>query len=231
MEDIRDFYILCEPIDTRIGKLHFLKVKDYPKLLRYSSYLLLEKDEIVKAIKEFDENLADYLSGLQLIEVIKLLKGTGIYDSFRKLFQLCFKKDVFDLIETDEELEYYRNLIKKINCINIEKPNPNLEIERFNRFRRFLQSKKGEAITFEAIYTSVWAAVGQKPNDMYIYELYALFNRIAQFKQYDTTTLFATISGEVKIEPWYKHIDILKKDERGIRTNMKELLDLQGNIT
>lgn len=230
MDDIRELYILCEPIDTRVGKLHFLKVKDYPKLLKYSSYLMLDKQDIINAIKSFDEDLADYLSDLSMIEIIRVLKNTGIYEGFRQLFKLCFKKDVLDLIEDNKEFEYYRELIKKINCVNFEKPNPNPEIERFNRFKRFLQAKKGESISFEAIYTSVWVGVKQRPKDMYIYEMYALFNRIAQFKQYDATTLFATISSEVKIEPWYKHIDILKKDEKGIRTNLKSLLSSQQAI-
>jgi acyl-CoA-binding protein len=81
------------------------------------------------------------------------------------------------------------------------------------------QKSNGE-LTFEAIYTSVWVETGEKPDDMTIYQMYALFSRIGQFKNYDTTTLYNTVSGEVKIDAWYKHINLLEKEDK--KTTLEE---------
>jgi len=207
MQDIREFYILCEPIETRIGKMKFFKVKEYLTLLPYIQLIYLEKKDIMKLIlPEYKE----HFEKMPLLEIIKFFNhdNYNLYKSFKDLFKLCFNEDVFDLVEDDQELQYYLDLIKKINCLNYEKPTFNPEIEKFNKFKRFFQKKNNDSINFEAVYTSVWLGSGTKPDEMYIYEMYALFYRLGQFKNYNTTTLFATVSKDVKIESWYKAIDL-----------------------
>ncbi|MHB8065594.1 MAG: hypothetical protein ACYDG2_23750, partial [Ruminiclostridium sp.] len=178
MQDIKEYYILCEPIETKIGNLHFLKVSEYMDIGLYSSLLILQKKDILPYITD---DYKDFFKEMPFIEIVKYFnkEPNDLYSAFKKLFEICFKEDVFDIIENDEELEYYRNLIKKINCLNLERPNTNAEIEKFNMFKRFLQKKKGEDVTFESIYTSVWVGTGSKPENLYIYELYALFNRVS----------------------------------------------------
>lgn len=207
MQDIKEFYILCEPIETRIGKIRFFKVKEYLALLPYIQLIYLEKKDIIKFIlPEYKE----HFEKMPLLEIIKFFNhdNYNLYKSFKDLFKLCFNEDVFDLVEDDQELQYYLDLIKKINCLNYEKPTFNPEIEKFNKFKRFFQKKNNDSINFEAVYTSVWLGSGTKPDEMYIYEMYALFYRLGQFKNYNTTTLFATVSKDVKIESWYKAIDL-----------------------
>lgn len=207
MQDIKEFYILCEPIETRIGKIRFFKVKEYLTLLPYIQLIYLEKKDIIKFIlPEYKE----HFEKMPLLEIIKFFNhdNYNLYKSFKDLFKLCFDEDVFDLVEDDQELQYYLDLIKKINCLNYEKPTFNPEIEKFNKFKRFFQKKNNDSINFEAVYTSVWLGSGTKPDEMYIYEMYALFYRLGQFKNYNTTTLFATVSKDVKIESWYKAIDL-----------------------
>ena len=46
---------------------------------------------------------------------------------------------------------------------------------------------------------------------MSIYSFNKIFQRIGQFKNYDTSTLFATVSQDVKIDAWYKSTDIEKE--------------------
>lgn len=213
MQDIKEYYILCEPIETKIGDLHFLKVNEFLNIALYSNLLILKKEDILPFISS---KYIDYIKDWSFIDIIKYFnaKPNDLYSSYKKLFEICFKEDVFDKVESDDELEYYLNLIKKINCLNLERKNPNSEIEKFNMFKKFLQKKKGEEITFESIYTSVWVETGNKPDDLYLYELYALFYRTNQFKSYDSTTHFATVSKDIKIESWAKHIDILDLKEK-----------------
>ena len=50
------------------------------------------------------------------------------------------------------------------------------------------------------MFTSIEAITGRDPNEMTIYRFHKLFERICQIKNYDTSTLFATISSEAKID-------------------------------
>lgn len=237
MNTLKDFYIYGRPIETKIGKLHFITVGEYYDFIKegHMNCLILTKEDLInslKQIEQLDNNIKTIiyiLSEVGLFEFIKQLQQHDIdskrkdsyfhilglcdlYIKFKNMFEFCFKEDVFDKISTSEEFEAYRDLIMEINCFPNEKPNPNPEIEKYNQMRRFLQQQKGEGITFEAMYTSVGLAFGKDPDEMTLYKFNKYFNRLAQFKSYDTTTLFATVSSDVKIESWYKTIEEKKND-------------------
>lgn len=228
--DNRGYYVTGRPLKTRIGDLHFLLVKEQmPFIAEFAGVIMFEKNDLVKHLMAAAyENpdlkpLLDDVSSKTLFELLKadvktttMLGIQKVQFLFRAMFSYCFKEDVFDKIENSEEFDKYFKLIKDINFLNFEKPNPNEDIERFNQLRKKLDESKDGAITFESMYTSVWIELGHKPDDLTIYQLHALFNRINQFKSYDTTTQFATVSGDVKIETWFKDVDILKKEEKGL---------------
>lgn len=243
MENLKEFYIYGIPIDTKVGKLHFMTVREYYDFIKegYLNSLVLTKDDLLNKfimLEKFDENLkvlTEILSEMNLFDFLKFIEGfstidenqkqqsyvhvLGLFDlylNFRKMFEFCFKEDVFSKISNSEEFEEYRDLIIEINCIPYEKPNPNPEIEKFNQMRRLIQKHKGESIDFESMYTSVGLAFGKDPDDMTLYKFNKYFSRLAQFKNYDTTTLFATVSSDVKIEPWYKAIEEKKIEQQTI---------------
>lgn len=231
MENIPELYILGNPIDTRIGKLYPVKIKDYYEFLKHQYTLLFEIDDLVKIFKMICQQdssynfFVNYLKSSNLFDFLCLFKQDEpreikwmyeFYIKFKELFQFCFKEDVFDLIQSNEEFEEYRELIKNVNYIKVEKPNPNPEIERRNKLKRLLEQNRNDNITFEAMFTSIEAITGRDPNEMTIYRFHKLFERICQIKNYDTSTLFATISSEAKIEPWYKDIAISAKNENYI---------------
>lgn len=220
MENYKELYILCEPLQTPIGQIKFLKVKDYPTLLEYVPYLKLQKFEVIEKIAERSKEQANYFSEKPFIDIIHELSTTYELEvAYIELFKLCFGEDVFYLVTTDEELEYYRDLIKEMNCLTYEKKNPNPEIEYFNELKRLMNQQKGSGITFKSIYTSVWLKTHERPSNMYIYEMYALFDRIMHFKNHDMTVLYSSVSSEVKVEPWYKSTD---------EDNKKELTSLEA---
>jgi hypothetical protein len=45
MMDIKEFYILGLPIETEIGKCHFLKVKEYPDYFMDLQIVSMTKDQ------------------------------------------------------------------------------------------------------------------------------------------------------------------------------------------
>jgi hypothetical protein len=239
LQDIKDLYILGEPIETKIGNLHFLKVCEYTSILGFMAYLQLEKWEVVNLYKD-DKEFYDLICELSFFDIIKLFKSieeiknktikehnancikeddmltdyVSLYTKYKELFVLCFKEDVIDRIDSDKLFEEYRNKIMKMNGIPKEEKNPNPEIQRFINMKKMLNRNKSNGITFESIYTSVWAFCGYKPSDMTLYELYALFNRIGQFKNYDTTVLYSTVTSDVKIESWAKHAEINEEEKK-----------------
>lgn len=216
MKNIESLYILERPIITDIGILYPFTVKEYPEFMEFIGIILLDKRDIIISLKKMisDNDQLQYLlnliKDLTLFDIIMLGKKgiffKEIYDQYKKLFQYCFREDVFDKIKTNEEFEYYMNLIRKFNAVDYEKPHPNPEIERRNIIKRLLQKNKGEAITFEAMATSIEAVEGRDVGDMTLYKFTKMFERIAQFKNYDTTTMYHMLSNDVKIEPWYKTI-------------------------
>lgn len=207
MEDIKDFYFLCEPIETKLGKLRYIKVKEYPEFIKYIHLLSLQKFEILKLVNPEFKDIFEPMTMLELIKYFKQ-EDFALYQLYKKLFQFCFKEDVFDLIENDEEFEYYRDLMRKVNHVPYDPPNPNPEIEKFNKWKRILNQKNNDNITLESMYSSVWVATGYKPDELTIYELNMLFNRVAMFKNYDTSILFKSVSPtDITIESWYKQLE------------------------
>lgn len=223
MLDVKELYVLGQPIETDIGNLHFVKVKDYPKLLRYVPYLDAEKYEVLKAIAKIDRGIAESIKDVPFVTLITELQGVfELYDMYEEMFLFLFKEDTFSKIKTDEELNYYKKLIRKMNSLPYEEKNPNPEIQYFIDLKKMYDKQKSNGgLTFEAIYTSVWTQTGLCPDSITIYQMYALFSRIGQFKNYDTTTLYNTASGQVKIDPWYKHIDLIETEEKN-KTTLEE---------
>ena len=205
MEELYIFGDYLE-INTDLGIMHFIQVKNYPKLMNFVSILYLDKNDLLKYINPKYIDYFQELSLIQLIFTFKEIDGlNSIYEHFKDLFILVFQEDVFDKITTDEELNSYRNLIIEMNCINYEKPNPNPEIEYYNKLEKIMRERKGEVVTLKAMITSV--GLYMNPFELTIYQLYAYFNRIGVDKSHTTTTLFRTVNDKIDIIPWYKDID------------------------
>jgi hypothetical protein len=223
MENYKELYILGQPINTKIGQIHFIKVEEYCQLLQFIPYLELEKFDVINTISSKIPEVKSFFKDKEYIAIIHELKEYyELYNVYKQLFILCFKEDVFDKITTDEEFDMYRNLIRKMNCISHEERNPNPEIQYFNDLKKIYNKRKGEPLTFESMITSVWVEAKKDPFDLTIYQLHALFNRITQMKNYDTTILYSTVSSEVKVDLWYKHIDMFKDEEKEL-TSLEEL--------
>ena len=210
MQDVKEFYILCEPIETRIGTIRFFKVNEYLQLAKYMQLIFLTKKDLLKGMQK---DVKDQFAEVSFLDLIKYLRNQdfNLYQNYKDLFYLCFGEDVFRKIADDKELQYYLDLIKRMNHLRYEKPSSNPEIEKFNIMKRKMNK---DAVNFEAVYTSVWIATGSKPSDMYIYEMYALFYREGQFKGHKLTSLFATVAKDQKIESWCKSVDMFDLEEK-----------------
>lgn len=222
MDNIKELYCLGKPLETELGEIHFIKVGDYDKLMRFVPYINMDKNELLMSIAKYDKEIAIAIKDVPYISIIKELKDVfEVYNMFQELFILVFDRDCFEEIGTDEQFEEYLKLICEMNCLQREEKNSNPEIQYFMNLKKQLEKQKSNnGVSFESIYTSVWIECGNSPDDMTIYQMYALFNRIGQIKNYETTILYSTVSGEVKVEPWYRHVDLMNNKEQ--KTTLEE---------
>lgn len=217
MENIKEFYIIGDPIDTELGALYPIRIKDYPYFIKHINTVLFDKRDLLfflngaAAQNNEMQPLLDLANEMSLFDFIMYFSGEiyngsflyELYEQYKGLFKFCFRNDVFDKIPNNDEFEFYISLIKDFNDLNQEKISHNPEIARFDRMKRLLAEAKGESITFEAMYTSILLSSNTHPNDMTLYQFNKAFDRITQYKANDTTTLFSTVSNEVDIIPWY----------------------------
>ena len=74
---------------------------------------------------------------------------------------------------------------------------------------------KGETIDFESMITSIEVVEGRDIGSMTVYKFGKIFDRIAQFKNYDITVLYSMLDGR-KIYPWYQTIQQTEPEEQYI---------------
>lgn len=238
MDNIPDLYVIGLPIKIDIGTLYPLQVVDYPKFVSFIQILNMEDFEFKDIIKvNLKENIEEELKleiepetldlifkeieDIHFFYLITEQKNNidsgfnAIYNHYKKMFKICFHEDVFDLIKTHEEFEYYRDLIRDFNGIEYDKPNPNPEIRKFDNYKKLLAARKGDMITFSSMYTSVLVATGINPNSLTLYQFHKVFDRIAHFKNFDITTIYRIFDNEVEVDNWCSET---KKEEDTVIT-------------
>lgn len=210
----KNFYILGLPIDTSLGQCHFIKIRDFPQFALYQKLLLINKDCIINLLTNGNEQeIADLKRNATLFDLIKAIPEFN--ETYSEIFKLVFKKDVFP---SRDNFDNIRKLIMEMNCIKEEEINPNPEIQAWIEKSKKAKQKE-DNISFDDLVSSVKVYTGdtyEQILDMTIYQFYISFHRISAFKNYDTSTLFATVSSKkIDIENWCKHIDLFKKEKYG----------------
>ncbi|MGD6876774.1 hypothetical protein [Bacillus infantis] len=223
MMDIKEFYILGLPIQTEIGNCHFIKVQDYPDSFMDLQIVALTKNHIISKYNEMnkDGSLTGFIDELHKIELFEIVAGIPeIKESYFRLFSKVFDEDSVIEKVTQENFYYLRNLVMTMNCLKEEKVNPNPEIQRAMERSRRVKAREGDKLEFADIVTSVVGHNGltyDDINNFSIYQLYMTYYRIAQFKNYDTSTLFATVAADkVQIDSWSKHINLFEEETHSI---------------
>lgn len=226
MINIKDFYTTGLPIDTEIGKCEFLKVKDYPDLFMDLQTIGMSKLQIIHKHMEInkDGSITEFINELNKHSLYEIMISIPqLTQAYYKVFIKVFgdEETVGDIHE--KNFDNIRNLIMDMNCIKEEKINPNPEIQRAIERSRRVKALDGEKLTFADMSSSIVAYSGKSYNDlneMTIYQFHMTYHRIAQIKNYDTSTLFATVSADnINIESWSKHIDLFAEEKHAMSEN------------
>lgn len=223
MLNIKEFYTTGLPIETDIGLCHFIKIKDYPTCFMDLQIIGMSKNEIINKYSQLnkDGSLNEFLNELNkhdLFEISTIIPEIQI--AYYNIFLKVFLDEEVLLKITPENFNSIRLLIMEMNCIKEEEINPNPEIQKAIERSKRVKNQNNEKLTFSDISSSIVAFTGKSYediNEMTIYQFYITYHRIARFKNYDTSTLFATVSNEkVNIESWSKHIDLFTEEKHAI---------------
>lgn len=223
MKNIQDFYILGLPIETDLGKVDFIKIRDYPEFFVDLQIIGWSKYEIIYKYSELnkDGSLDELLKELNKLNLYEIVLGLPeLYQAYFNVFSKVFQNEEAMTLIDEKNFDFYRELIMKMNCVTEEEYSPNPEIQHaIERSKRVKAQERGK-LTFSDMCSSIVAGSNISYHellDLTVYQFYMTFYRIAQFKNYDTSTLFATVSTEkIDIESWSKHIDLYEKESHFI---------------
>lgn len=229
--DEKDFYIFGEPVDTELGTVRFLTYKEY--LLNISELSLMTLNVLhlyYRYMKQIDKNDKEAVEALENFKKLSLyeivLADPSFLNNYLKIFEMViepsahYQGNIFEQIFKDEKLfMYYRKLIMDMNLLSEEKVSPNPEIQKFIEMGQEVNKPKEES-SFTDIVSSIVAGTSNTFKDvcnMTVFQVYAVYYRMGAIFDYNTSTLFATVSEKVKIESWGRHLDLFNKDDGTIK--------------
>lgn len=229
--DEREFFIFGEPVETELGKVRFLTYKEY--LLHLSELSLITLNVLhlyYRYMKQIDKNDKDALEALERFKELSLheivVNDPSFVNNYAKMFEMViepsphFQGNVFEQIFKDKNLfMYYRDLIMSMNLLSEEEVSPNPEIQKFIEMKQNVHKPKEES-SFTDIVSSIVAGTSNTFKDvcnMTVFQVYAVYYRMGAIFDYNTSTLFATVSEKVKIESWGRHLDLFNKDDGTIK--------------
>lgn len=229
--DERDFYIFGLPVDTKFGEVRFLTYPEY--ILNIASINIISQNVLhfyylfSKDLKPNDKQAVEEVESLKGRTLIEIVLGIeSILQAYIDIFKLVldvndysknneeFIEVVKDIFSSEENFDYMRKIIMDMNLIKEDEVSPNPEIQQFiDNDKKFQAAKNKDAPSFMAIVTSIvasGAATFKDVKEMTPLQVNSVFARIGSIINYQTTTLFATVSSDVTIESWAKKIDMFE---------------------
>ena len=219
-------FIIKKPVELEYGTINFLDIEQYIDYQAELGIIPMNNLHLYYAYKKLMKT-----SSKEELEKLKILKDTELYkivisddymiSCYFKIFTLVtdFKEgySIESVFESEERFMTLRKLIMEMNLLKEEKVFKNEELQEGHEMRKQMESiQNGESQSIEDIITSVVASTSQSFDsvcNMSIYQLYALYARVSAIMNYQTSTLFATVSPSKTLESWAKHIDLLAQDE------------------
>lgn len=225
----KDFFIFGKPIKTPYGEVRFLT---YPEYLENQNKLSIISMNVLHFYYHFkkqfpnpSEEEKQYLKQIKESKLLEfLINNPQILQCYVHIFEdvITFDngKSLVDIFENENDFLALRKLIMDMNILVEEDVSPNEEIQEGIERGKEINKVKTEKQTFEDIVTSIVAGTSNSFEDvckMTVYQIHATYARLGAIFNYNTTTLFATVSNEVDIEPWNKNINLLEKSDKDIK--------------
>jgi len=242
--DNRDFYIFGKPIDTKFGKIRFLTYVEYIENIADLNAMALNNLHYFYQYKKyFEQTKRSQDEQREVDEFLDIIKNEKLYKivmsnnqniiSYKKILSLVLEnvENIQEILSNEDDFLYIRNLILDMQMIQEEEVSENPEIQEFIDASKEQKSLNSEKQTFSDIISSIVVGTGmpyKEVVEMTVLQVYSTYYRIGQFRSYDTTTLFATVSSDVSIEAWNKTIDLFKTEKAGMK--MSEFKKKYGGL-
>lgn len=224
-----DFDITRHSVETRIGVLELKRMNEYNRFCRETAIILMDRSDYLSLLSKLDSRIHRLAKELHTYDFLKMVNENNItamgvdivVELFRSAFKYLFGKDVLFEIKDSSEYDELILLIKWVHGLPVEMENPNPVIARLDKIKKQLNSR-GESMDFDTMYSSVWIAIGCRPDNLTMYEFTELLFRITSIKAYETSTLFKTVDvkNDITVTSWsenrirdtkkYVNIDKLK---------------------
>lgn len=229
--DERDFYIFGEPIETKLGYVRFLTYKEY--LLNISELSLMTQNvlhkyyQYIKKVDKDNTELLDYLEEFKKLSLFQIVHNEEVmYETYEKIFKMLiipYSEDGNELemvMNSEDMFMQYRKLVMDMNLLSEETVSPNPEIQKGLEMSRETKQLGKDKTTFTDIVSSIVAGTANSFNDvcnMTVYQVYSTYYRMGAIFDYQTSTLFATVSEKVKVESWGRHLDLYERESHTIK--------------
>ncbi|MCX2885991.1 hypothetical protein OQE43_16975 [Bacillus velezensis] len=236
MNVLKDFFFLGRPINTEVGAIDFIHLRDYPEYISELNMMKMSKKEIIRNFSKInnDGSLNDLIIELKKNSLFKI-----VHDYLPEFNQAYFK--VFSKVFVDKEslhlidqraFNNVRKLILEMHCLTEEKIVDNDELQEFHDLNNQLKLQNSQN-DLKDIASCVAAFNGytyQEVANMTIYQLYLSYYRMGEIMNYNTSALFATVSTDVKIGDWNSHVDMYREEKHHLSTaDAKNLEQLFGD--
>lgn len=218
----RSTLIFGKPVKTSVTSVRYLTCEEYLLNMEEVNILSLNVLHVYykyrTMVKDKNPEMLDELESLKEMTLHEIVLSTDDFkDTYIKVFGMVMDEPSVYKVMIDEALFMeHRQIIMTMNLIKEEEVSINPEIQEGIEISRMVSRQKAEGQSFEDIVTAIVATTSNSFEDvcnMTVYQLYSLYARIGAIFNYSTSTLFATVSGDVDIEHWSKHIDLLEKEE------------------
>lgn len=231
-----DDFIFGEPIQTKYGLVRFLKYKEFSSLkielhfinlnVLHLYYLYMKnaktdeekgqieeikKKSLFEIVKDSKQLVSCYILVLQ-----KVLDINGYTDNHMS----AVIKSIFT---NEEDFLFYRKLIQDMNFLIEDEVSPNPEIQKFIDKKNHLKSRKQkkDENPITNIVTSLVCGTSltfSEIGEMTLMQVNASYQKLNHFKNFDVTTLFATVS-KTEIESWNEPITSMSEEKSGMDSN------------
>ncbi|WP_437132668.1 hypothetical protein [Bacillus atrophaeus] len=218
MNDFKDFFFLGKPINTEIGELDFIRLKEYPDYISALNMMKMSKKEIIREHSKFNEDgsldaLIIELKKRSLFDIVHSLLPEFSEAYFKVLSRVV--KDTESLQTIDKKIfNNIRKLILDMHCLTEDKIIDNAELQEFHDISKTLKQQDSQN-DLKDIASCVAAFNGytyEEISEMTMYQLYLSYYRMSEVMNYNTSTLFATVSPDVKVGDWSNHVDLYKEE-------------------
>lgn len=118
-----------------------------------------------------------------------------------------------------EDFYNMREIAMRMNLVKEEQMSPSPRVQKFLDKSKAMKNKNSEAPNTTTIMTSIFLHTGTPYHELYkmtAYQIISTYTRIHALKDFDISSLFATVSPDVTISRWDKNNDLLKEEEVGL---------------